>query len=205
MVDVAELVAGWSASLTGNPILAGWTLVAGVVALAWFAFVESRWRLLAAALLLPVVLLFGFAPRPDVLIADTTQAVAVRDGTGLGLVTGRTGSFAVDVWSQYYQTEIAPTHSATRCDNLGCITKAERFSIAAIRNAAAFAEDCFGQDLVIARISTPKGCGAGGQLIGPGELARGGVHWLRWDETAGRFEIRPAIETLNRPWRVLPR
>lgn len=205
MVDVAELVAGWSASLTGNPILAGWTLVAGIVALAWFAFVESHWRLLAPAILLPVVLLFGFAPRPDVLIADTTQAVAVRDGAGLGLVTGRTGSFAVDVWSQYYQTEIAPTHSATRCDSLGCITRTERFSIAVIRNAAAFAEDCFGQDLVITRISTPKGCGAGGQLIGPGELARGGVHWLRWDETAGRFEIRPAIETINRPWRVLPR
>ncbi|HWV20300.1 MAG TPA: ComEC/Rec2 family competence protein, partial [Devosia sp.] len=196
MVDVAELVAGWSTALTGNPILAGWTLLAGLVALAWFAFIEGRWRLLAPAIALPVVLLLGFAPRPDVLIADTTQAVAVRDGAGLGLVTGRTGSFAVDVWSRHYQTEIASTHSGARCDDLGCIVKTEDFSIAVIRNAAAFAEDCFGQDLVIARISAPSGCGVSGQIISARDLARGGVHWLRWDEAAGRFEIRPAIETL---------
>lgn len=205
MVDVAELVAGWSASFTGNPILAAWTLLAGLAALAWFAFIESRWRLLAPALLLPVILAFGFAPRPDVLIADTTQAVAVRDGEGLALVSGRTGSFAVDVWSRHYQTGIAPTHSAARCDSLGCIVKSENFSIAVIRNAAAFPEDCYGQNLIITRVEPPRGCGTASQLIGPTELASGGVHWLRWDETAGRFDIRPAVETLTRPWRVVPR
>jgi competence protein ComEC len=205
MVDVAEHVAGWSENLSGNPILAAWTLIAGLGALAWFAFVDGRWRLAAPLFLLPAVLLFGFAPRPDVLISDTTQAVAVRDGAGLGLVSGRTGSFAVDVWSEHYQTEIAPTHSGARCDSIGCIVHAPDFSIAIVRNAAAFAEDCHGQSLVIARVDAPKGCASDGQLIGPHEIANGGVHWLRWDETAGRFEIRPAIETLSRPWRVLPR
>lgn len=205
MVDVAELVAGWSTSLTGNPILAGWTLIAGLMALAWFAFIEGRWRLLAPALLVPVVLLFGFAPRPDILIADTTQAIAIRDGDGMALASGRTGSFAVDVWSQHYQTEIAESHSRKRCDSLGCVVQAGPFSVAIIRNAAAFAEDCWGYDLVVTRIYAPKGCGSDGQIIGPTDLARGGVHWLRWDDTAGRFEIRPAIETLSRPWRVSPR
>lgn len=205
LVDVAELVAGLGASLTGNPILAGWTLLAGLAALAWFAFVESRWRLLAPALLLPMVLLFGFASRPDVLVSDTTQAVAVRAGEGLALASGRTGSFAVDAWNRYYQTEIGSSHPGARCDSLGCIVTAERFSIAIIRNAAAFPEDCFGQNLIIARVEPPRGCGAEGQVIDPTDLARGGVHWLRWDETAGRFEIRPAMETLNRPWRVVPR
>lgn len=204
MVDVAELVAGWSEGFSGNPILAGWTLIAGLGALAWFAFVDGRWRLVAPGVLLITVLLFGFAPRPDVLISDTTQAVAVRDGEGLGLVSGRTGSFAVDVWSQHYQTEIAQTHSGTRCDSIGCIVNTPDFSIAVVRNAAAFAEDCRGQSLVIARVDPPKGCAADGQLIGPREIASGGVHWLRWDAAAGRFEIRPAIETLNRPWRVAP-
>lgn len=205
MVDVAELVAGWSTAIAGNPILASWTLVAGLGALAWFALVENRWRLLAPGLLLPVILLFGFAPRPDVLIADTTQAVAVRDGEGLGLVSGRTGSFAVDVWSRHYQTPIASTHSGARCDSLGCIVTTPDFSIAVVRNAADFPEDCVGHDLIVARIQPPKGCGADGQTIGPKDLAGGGVHWLRWNEAAGHFDIRPAIETLNRPWRVLPR
>ncbi|MBN9334578.1 ComEC/Rec2 family competence protein [Devosia sp.] len=205
MVDVADLVAGWSAGISGNPILASWTLVAALVALGWFAFAEGKWRLLAPAVLVPVVLVFGFAPRPDVLVADTTQAVAVRDGEGLALISGRTGSFAVDVWSRHYQTEIAAKHSSSRCDSLGCIVETPDFSIAVVRNAAAFPEDCFGQNLVITRVDAPKGCGADGQFIGPRDLAAGGVHWLRWDEMAGRFEIRPAIETLNRPWRVVPR
>jgi competence protein ComEC len=140
-----------------------------------------------------------------VLVAETTQAVAVRDSEGLALISGRTGSFAVDVWSRHYQTEIAAKHSSSRCDSLGCIIETPDFSIAVVRNAAAFPEDCFGQDLVITRVDAPKGCGADGQFIGPRDLAAGGVHWLRWDEMAGRFEIRPAIETLNRPWRVVPR
>jgi competence protein ComEC len=205
MVDVAELVAGWSEGWTGNPLLESWTLLGGLAALAWFAFVNDRWRLLAPILLVPLVMAFGFAPRPDVLIADTTQAVAVRDGKGLALVSGRAGSFAVDVWSQHYQTEIAQTHSAARCDTLGCIADAGEFSVAVIRNAAAFAEDCHGPDLIISRIRAPASCGAGGVYIGPQELARGGVHWLAWNESAGRFEVRPAIESLNRPWRVVPR
>ncbi|WP_161796908.1 ComEC/Rec2 family competence protein [Devosia soli] len=205
MVDVAHLVAGWSAGLTGNPLLAGWTLLGGLAALAWFAFIETRWRLLGPLLLVPLVFLFGFSPRPDVLIADTTQAVAMRDGEGLALVSGKTGSFAVDVWSRYYQTEIAPTHTHARCDSLGCIVDTGRFTAAVARSADAFAEDCFGQDLVIARIYPPANCAAGGVLIGPRELARGGVHWLAWNERAGRFDVRPAIDNLNRPWRAVPR
>lgn len=205
MVDVANLVAGWSQHLTGNPLLAGWTLLAGLLALAWFAFIENRWRLLLPALLVPVVLAFGLEPRPDVLIADTTQAVAVRDGSGLSLVSGRPGSFAVDVWSRHYQTTVAAKHSGTRCDSIGCIVMTPAFTIAIVRNAAAFAEDCHGPALVVARIDPPRGCGTSTQLIGPSELAAGGVHWLRWNEAAGRFDIRPAISSLNRPWRVGPR
>jgi len=204
MLDVAVLVAGWSASLTGNPLLAGWTLIAGLAGMAWFAFLESRWRLLAPALILPLVLFFGFEPRPDILIADTTQAIAIRDGDGLALASGRTGSFAVEVWSQHYQTEIAAKHSAENCDNLGCIVTLPDYSVAIVRNAAAFAEDCGMHDLLITRIRPPRWCLAAGPVIGPDALAAGGVHWLHWNKAAGRFDIRPAITNLNRPWRVSP-
>ncbi|WP_210283027.1 ComEC/Rec2 family competence protein [Devosia subaequoris] len=205
MVDVAELVAAWSQGWTGNPLLAGWTLVVGLIALAWFAFLETRWRLLGPALALPVILAFGFEPRPDILIADTTQAVAIRDGDEMSLVTGRTGSFAVNVWSDHYQTEITAPHPAARCDSLGCILADPAYSVAAVRNAAAFAEDCGRHDLLIARIYPPQFCYAAGQVIGPRELKEGGVHWLVWNAAAGQFDIRPAIENLNRPWRIAPR
>ncbi|MHA6299119.1 ComEC/Rec2 family competence protein [Devosia sp. CAU 1758] len=205
MVDVAELVAGWSQGFTGNPLLASWTLGVGLLGLAWFAFIENRWRLLAPLSAAAIVLAFGFEPRPDILVADTTQAVAIRDGDGMALGSGRTGSFAVDVWSQHYQTEIAASHSRMRCDSLGCIINAPDYSLAIIRNAAAFAEDCGRHDLLIARIYPPRDCFALGQVIGPAQLSSGGVHWLSWNAGAGRFDIRPAIETLNRPWRVSTR
>jgi competence protein ComEC len=205
MVDVAELVAAWSAGWTGNPLLAGWTLGAGLVALAWFAFIASRWRLLAPVVAAFAILLFGFTARPDVLIADTTQAIAVRDGDAMALASGRTGSFAVDVWSEHFQTEIAASHSGARCDSLGCIVTGPDYILAIVRNAAAFAEDCGRHDLLVARIDPPHYCREGAEVIGPAELARGGVHALSWNAGAGRFDVRPAIMSINRPWRVLPR
>lgn len=201
MVDGATLVAGWSSSLIGNPLLTGWALILGLAALAWFAFFRTRWRLLGPALAVPLVLLFGFDLRPDVLIADTTQAVAVRDAAGMGLVSGRAGSFAVEVWSAHYQEVIAEQFSGLRCDGLGCIARTPQFSVAVVKNAAAFAEDCGAHDLLIARPRAPANCG-GGLVIDGDDLLAGGVHWLRWDAVAARFEVRTAIPNLNRPWRA---
>ena len=205
MIDVAVLVAGWSQGWTGNPLLAGWALVLGLFALAWFAFLESHWRLVAPIAVGAFILAFGFVPRPDILIADTTQAIAVRDGEGMALASGRTGGFAVDVWSDHYQIDIAGSHPGGRCDSLGCIVTTPDFSIAIVRGAAAFAEDCGQHDVLIARLYPPQSCFAAGLVIGPNELASGGVHALTWNDGAGLFDIRPAIETTSRPWRVSPR
>ena len=204
MIDVAVLVAGWSQGWTGNPLLAEWTLLFGLAALAWFAFLENRWRLVAPIAAVAVILAFGFVPRPDILIADTTQAIAVRDGDGMALASGRTGSFAVDVWSDHYQVEIAGLHPGARCDSLGCIVTTPQYSIAIVRGAAAFAEDCGRHNLLIARIDPPQYCIVAGQVIGPSELASGGVHALIWNDGAERFDVSPAIETTSRPWRVSP-
>lgn len=204
LVDGANLVAGWSEGLTGNPLLTGWALVIGLLGLAGFAFLKNWWRLAAPALALPLILLFGLDLRPDVLIADTTQSVAVRGQDGLGLLTGKTGSFAVDVWGQHYQEDIAATLPEVRCDSLACVVNAGRYSVEVVRNAAAFAEDCGLHDVLIARMRAPVVC-KGGLVIDSDDLATGGVHWLRWDETAGRFEVRTAVPNITRPWRVAPR
>lgn len=204
MVDGAVLVAGWSEGLTGNPLLTGTALIIGLVALSWFAFLDNWWRLVGPAVALPVILLVGMDQRPDILIADTTQAVALRTETGMGLVTGRPNSFAVDVWGEHYQQDIAASVPSARCDSLGCVVETPRFSIAVVRNAAAFAEDCGTHVLVIARMPIPASC-RGSQLVDARALAAGGVHWLRWNEAAARFDIRTAIPNLTRPWRVVPR
>ncbi|HEV7719228.1 MAG TPA: hypothetical protein VGO70_09675, partial [Arsenicitalea sp.] len=57
-------------------------------------------------------------------------------------------------------------------------------------------------DLIIARIPAPGWCRAETTVIDADDLARQGVHWLRWDAGAKKFEIRPAMTDLNRPWRA---
>ena len=201
MVDAAVLVAGWSAGWMGNPLLTHVALLIGLAALAWFAFINTWWRLVGPAVLLPLILLVGMDVRPDLLISDTTQAVALRTEGGYGLIKGKADSFAVDVWSDHYQEAFTNPLPETRCDALGCIARTEQFSLAVINNAAAFAEDCGLHALIIARMRVPSTC-RGGQIIDSDALAAGGVHWLKWDEAAARFEIRTAIPNLTRPWRA---
>jgi competence protein ComEC len=177
----------------------------GLLALAWFAFLQSYWRLAGPVLAIPLVLIFGLDQRPDVLIADTTQAVAVRGTEGMGLLTGKAGSFAVDVWSEHYQEEIAPILPGARCDSLACIADAGSFSVAVVKSAEAFAEDCARHQLVITRLRAPQSCRAQAKVVDARDLAAGGVHWLRWDAGAGGFEVRTAVPNLTRPWRAGPR
>jgi competence protein ComEC len=204
MIDIAVLVAGWSTGLTGNPLLANWTLLLGLAALGGFAFFKNRWRFPVPALAALAIVIFGFEPRPDVLVSDTTQAVAVTDGSGMALAAGRTGSFAVDVWSQDYQIDIGAAHTGARCDGLGCVVSTPAFSLAIVTNAAAFAEDCGRHDLVVARVYAPAACNSTAAFIGPNELRAGGVHWLHWNAAVERFDIRRAIPNVNRPWRAAP-
>lgn len=204
MVDGGILVAGWSEGLTGNPLLTPLAMLIGLAALAWFAFLTDWWRLLGPVVAAPLILLVGLDQRPDILVADTTQAIALRGVDGMGLVTGRTGSFAVEVWSRHYQEEIAQGLAEARCDSIGCVALTPDFSVAVIKSAAAFAEDCSWHDLVISRIRIPQTCRPP-QFIDAAALQSGGVHWLRWDGTAGRFKIRTAVPNVTRPWRVVPR
>lgn len=204
MLDLGGLVASWSGGLDSSPLLAPLALLLGLAALAWFTFLSTWHRLLGPALLVPAVVLLALDQSPDVLIADTTQAVAVRSSGGLQLVAGKGNSFAVDVWRETYgePIEAAPPLG---CDSVGCFGGSTRgFKIAIVRDPAGFYEDCGLADLVITRRSAPAACSAGA-IVDADALARGGVHWLRWDAARGGFEVRPAIPPLSRPWRaVLP-
>jgi competence protein ComEC len=203
MLDLAGLVAGWSGGIDASPLLTPVALLIGVLALGWFAFLADRWRLLGPALALPAVMLFGLDQPPDALVADTTQAVAIRTADGLQLVAGRPGSFAVGVWEETYGGPIAAaTEGIVRCDSIGCIAHSSAgFTVAIEKDPSAFYEDCGNADLVIARIAVPQACHAG-TVIDARALAVRGVHWLHWNAGARRFEVRPAIADPGRPWRT---
>jgi len=203
MLDLAAFITQWSAGIDTSPLLTPTALLLGLAALAWFAFLTDWYRLLGPVLLLPAVLAFALDTPPDMLVADTTQAVAYRAADGLRLATGKPGSFAVDVWQETYGEPIAA--GAARCDSIGCLVESPRgFRAAIVRDPAGFYEDCAAVDLVVTRRRAPAGC-ATPAIVDADDLARGGVHALRWDPGRRTFEIRAAITGLGQPWRAARR
>jgi len=203
MLEMAALVAGWSEHLTASPLLTPWALVFGLMALGWFAFFGDRWRLAGPLLAAPLIVLFAVDRPPDVLIADTTQALAIRGATGLELADGRAQSFALDIWRDTYAEAIA-SKAPQSCDSIACIgTSTAGFSYAIVDDPGGFAEECARADLVVTRLGAPSYCAAPA-VIDAEALRRHGVHWLRWDGAARRFEVRAAIADLARPWRLRP-
>ena len=201
MLDLARIVADWSTHLRAAPLLTPWALAFGLAGLAWFAFFKDRWRLLGPALVVPLVAIFAVDRAPDVLIADTTRALAIRGVSGLELADGKPQSFALDVWRETYADPIA-AQAPESCDSLACIgTSSAGFSYAIVRDAAALADECGHSDLIVVRGSAPSWCTAKA-VVTADDLAAGGVHWLRWNADSGSFEIRTAIPALGRPWRI---
>lgn len=199
MLDLAGLVTAMSSGIDGSALLRPVALILGLGALAWFAFLTTWHRIIGPALLIPAVLLFGLDDPPDVLIADTTQAIALRLENGLEIIAGKPDSFAVNVWSETYSEPMEA--AAIACDSVACIAESPRgFAIALVKDPAGFYEEC-SADLVIARRVAPNSCAAG-VVVDADDLSGGGVHWLRWDPEERRFEVRRAIAGHGHPWRI---
>ena len=203
MIGLATLVAAWSSAIDSSPLLTPISLGLGLAGFAWFAFIEGWRRLVAPALLLPAVLLFGMDRPPDLLISDSSQAIALRGDAGLELVAGR-GGFVVEVWRDHFAAPIAANPERLSCDSIACVGGgAGDFRLALVSDPAGFFEECGAVDLVISRRYAPRSCAAP-LVIDAAALETHGVHWLRWDAAARRFEVRRAIEDRSLPWRAPP-
>lgn len=199
MLDLAALVSAMSSGIDASPLLAPLALVMGLAALGWFAFLPTWHRLIGPALIVPGVALFGLDRPPDVLIADTTQAVAVRLEAGLSVVAGKPNTFAVGVWRETYGEPFEAAQIA--CDSVACVAQSPRgFSLAIVKDPAGFYEEC-GGDLIVTRIEAPSACRVS-TIVDARQLAAGGVHWLAWDADRRAFEVRRAIPDRARPWRA---
>jgi competence protein ComEC len=203
MLDMAAVVASWSQHLRAAPLLTPLSLLIGLVALCWFAFFKDRWRLLGPVLAVPLVVLFAVDHAPDVLVADTTQAVAIRGATGLELAAGRPQSFALDIWRETLSDPMATAASET-CASGTCTGQSTAgFRYAILKTPEAFADVCGSADLIIIRKPAPSSCPSA-TVVDATALAAHGVHWLRWNRTSRTFEVRTAIPDPDRPWRPTP-
>ena len=203
IIDAATLIARASDAIAYRPLLSQNVLLYAFVAAAWFVFFTGRLRFLGPVVAAALIVLFGPAPLPDVLIADRTLAAGVRDGDRLTLMSGRTNSFVTNVWSETYGLEVVQKGPAIACDQIGCIgTLPGGAKVAVERHIAGFAEDCDVVDLVVARMAVPPFCRAVTEVIDDDDLARGGVTAAYWHEDSGHFERVPAITDGARPWRI---
>lgn len=199
---IAHTIRVLSGGFDPSPLLAPSALVVCLIALAWLAFFQSRIRLVGPIIAVPIIFLFCVERSPDVLIADSTQALAVRHEGRLTLMAGRLNTFATTVWSERYMETIDPRSAATSCDTLGCILHSSHgFTLALVLDRAAFQEDCAIADVVVARVPAPQWCGQITEQIDPKNLSERGAHMLYWREDLLAFEARYAISDGNRPWR----
>lgn len=199
MLDVAHVVAAMSGGFDASPLLTPLALILGLAAFAWFAFLPTWHRLMGPLLLIPAVGLFALDRPPDVLIADSSQAIALRLEGGLKVVSGKAHGFAVDVWRETYGEPFSA--AAIACDSVACIGRSQAgFTVAIVKDPSGFYEEC-DADLVITRRFAPHAC-TGHTIVDARSLETGGVHWLAWNAVMRSFEVRPAISDSNRPWRI---
>ena len=202
ILDLAAYVAAWSSVIAYRPLLSPSVLLIGLCAIAWFVFFSGWLRHAGPVLALLLVVAFGPVPPPDLLIADRTQAVALRDGNGYVLLGGRVNSFATDVWQDTYGLPVSQDGPAVACDSLGCIgTAANGPRVAVVRDFAAFIEDCDAVDLVVTRDDAPDWCRLSTEVIDGDALRSGGVVAGFWHAEDKAFSLDQAMTDPHRPWR----
>ncbi len=209
ILTLASAIANMSTDVVTAPILGPTALLLGLLGFAWFAVFTGKIRVIGVVFGIVLIPLFGVLPRPDIMIADTTLAIALKGEADLGeqsaggqymeLISGRNNSFAVNVWSETYMIPIITTIDKTNCDLSGCFYVRADYKIAVVKTHDAFEEDCSISNLVITRIIATENCRNQTQVIDKNDLQTGGVHWAKWD--GDNFVIRPAITDIYRPWR----
>jgi competence protein ComEC len=204
MLDIARFIAGLSAGIGWSPQLAPTALLVGLVAYAWFAFFTTCLRYAGPAMAALLIALFCIDQKPDLLVADTTQAIAVRSAAGMVLAAGKSTSFAVRAWQEDLGETISAVAPGQACTPDGCRFASDiGFTLGIARTEAGVHELCGRVDVLVARGEIRSSCEQG-LMIGPLDLARRGTFWLRWLAPSGPFEVRTAIDGLSRPWRVQP-
>ncbi len=78
IIDIANMVANLSEGLNYSPLLTPLALFFGLLAFAWLAFFTTRFRLLGAVFIIPLIAIFAIDKPPDILISASTKAIAVR-------------------------------------------------------------------------------------------------------------------------------
>jgi competence protein ComEC len=209
LLGVARFVASIPGAQVRAPPIASLCLLLIAAGMLWLCLWRRGWRLLGLApIAVGLILIPVLIDPPDILIAPSGTAVAVRDDTGVLRVSGaRAGSYVV---GQFFDEEGGPPIDASalrlgvNCDPAACLLH-DRIGdmVSHVRDPSAFAEDCARAAVVVTRLIAPGDCRAP-LIIDMRQLGRLGAHAVWIDESYGKPSYRIATErsATPRPWQT---
>jgi competence protein ComEC len=211
-IDWMVWVALWVSSLPGAigrmPAFGTGPLLAGTAGLLLVCLLRTPLRWCGAVFLVAAALCAMTTPRPDVLVADDGQTVAIRGADGrLSVLRSGRDSFALKEWLAADADARTPNDAikdasrdeGVRCDAIGCIGKlGDGRLVSMVLEIEAFAEDCARAAVVVSARKAPSSACAATLIDREVWRARGTIA-LRW--TGNRFEqsfTHP--DDHERPW-----
>jgi competence protein ComEC len=203
VLEVSAWIGGFEGATFVVPALGHGALALLSVALVIGTLMASSLRWLA---LLPAGAGLALAATPerhDMFMDREGAGAAIRSGSGRLTIVGRPSDFVVEQWLRADGDERATTDPSLRegatCDRAGCVVEhLHGLTVAFVRHAAAFEEDCRRAAIVLTGLVAPKTCKPA-LLLDKAALRKHGALAVRI--TGGAFEIDSSAGTGDpRPW-----
>ncbi len=170
----------------------------------WLCLWRTTWRLLGLAGLAAGLAVAPMMDRPDILVGNDAQLVAIRGEDGRLSALGGTGSsYELQRWLEFDGDERPAREVASgtgfRCDAAGCTVKVKGRPVAVARHPAALADDCRRADVLVLPFPRPRGCHPPGLVVDFHAVRSQGTHAIRLD--GGAFEMTSVAQSRGeRPW-----
>ncbi|ANK81276.1 MAG: hypothetical protein TEF_11060 [Rhizobiales bacterium NRL2] len=212
-IDAVLTVAHWVAALPGAvrlvPAMPVWGLSAVALGGLWLCLWSRGWRVLGLGGIAIGLASPHLAERPLIRVDSDARLVAVRTEAGAVMLSStRREKFTADQWlardgltgSLPWPARLASPDGRMRCDDAGCIWRADGWMIALPVHQRAVAEDCTRADVVISLVPVFGRCPSARIVIDRFDIWREGAHALWFDARAG-----PSARSVNavrgrRPW-----
>jgi competence protein ComEC len=172
----------------------------------WLTLWQRQWRWAGVIAIAAGIVAAPQRDRPDVMFGAVRGGlVAVRGDDGrLAVLADRPKSFDLTRWLEHdgdARTGAEATKArAFRCDGTGCTARIKGLTVAVVRHASAFRDDCGKTDILLATLPAPADCTKPRTIIDTRALRRDGAHALYvQDDGTIRIETVAAARG-DRPW-----
>jgi competence protein ComEC len=209
MIEIARWVAAWPGAVALVPAMPPAGLAAIVAGGLWLCLWRGRWRALGLIAAVGGVATMALVRPPDVVVDDTGQNVAARDGSGgYALGAGRGAAFRTETWLRRFGEERfaawpregTAADGRLACDARGCLYRAHGQTVAVVRDPAGLADDCRVASVVVSAEPVPRrACRGPAHIIDRFALRRRGAHAIWLSPDGARVET-VADRRGERPW-----